>query len=109
MVAKEQIFGVIFPLYSREPLIIFAPKLLLPVRLEIVRLIDITSGTRCGVANKLHRCRYSSPRGLPLGLVGLMARHARVARCAGSHDDQSCCLEDRRSEEHTPDLPSRSD
>src|SRR5712692_8695501 len=41
MVAKEQTFGVVFRLDLRQALVVLAPELLLPIRLEIVGFVHV--------------------------------------------------------------------
>src|SRR6266851_5663010 len=71
---KNRPSGSYFPL-SSEPLVVFAPELLLPIRLEIIRFVDIAPGARRDVADELHCGRHPGSRDLALGVVRLVARH----------------------------------
>src|SRR5215469_12570513 len=96
MVAKEETIGIVFALDLRQPIVVLAPKLALPICLEVIGFVDVATGAGRGFADDVHRCRHPIPSSLPLGPVRLMTRHPWIRSCVGAEDDQRCRFEDRR-------------
>src|SRR3954453_7850979 len=86
---EKQSVRIVAPLDVKEPLIVRTPQRVLPVRLEIVALVDVRAGVRRRTTQRLHRGVHAVPMRL---------RENRIGRSKTTEGGRAGGCDDRKGE-----------